>query len=487
LLMFNKLISRVKATKPLRFSFNGPRFQIGSITSKLSPKQLRLPTLGATKVARFAYARFLGIQSYKIGFTSSRFLAVLRTRCQSTRKFANKRTLVGSFTGLLGLYYAYEFSPLKTKIALSYDLNKFNEELVSSLNHLNDTHFYPSVLCTTPLLQGIMSKKPAEAAVNYTREPLVLPDGGQISLDWALPCRQVDVAGTSLHGKYYPYQPAADTKIMFIIHGLTGGSETHYIQSLVENARRNGYRVVVMNQRGVNQPLLTPFPFHGGTLHDLEAGIAHVTKKYPNAPIVTVGTSFGGNQLIRYLGQEGEKTNIVGGVMLAAPFDIDDCMDQVQDTLYERFFIRNYLNKNFLPNIDMFQSLRESHGVDLEQILKVKSMRDYHSHFTVKLFNHKDLGEYFETSKVNDAQIDNVKVPLLVLHAKDDPIAVHKSIPVETLKKNPNIIYAETNRGGHLCWFTGIKPKRWYSMPTIEFLDKVLELKSSDDKKNLMQ
>jgi len=486
--MFNKLISKVKVSKTLRFSLNDPRFQIGNITSKFSPKQLRLPTLDATKVIEFANARFIGLQGYRIGFTSSRLLAVLRARGQNIRKYVNKRTLVGSLMSSLGLYYAYEYFPLNTKIALSYDQTKFNDELVSSLKHLNDTHFYPNLLGTTALSQSIMNKVPPEAAVDYIREPLLLPDGGQIMLDWALPSKQVNAVGTHLHGRYYPYQPAADTKIMFIIHGLTGGSETAYIQSLVENSRRNGYRVVVMNQRGINQPLLTPFPFHGGTLHDLEAGLAHVKKKYPNAPIVAVGTSFGGNQLIRYLAQEGEKTNIVGGVMLAAPFNIVDCVDQIQNTVYETFFIRNYLQNNFLPNIAMFESLKESHGVDIDQILKVKSLRDYHSHFTVKLFDYKDVGEYFETTKVSDAQINNVKVPLLVLHAKDDPIAVHKSIPIEKLKKNPNIIYAETSRGGHLCWFTGFKPKRWYSMPTIEFLDKVLEMKTSDNnKENVMQ
>jgi len=74
-----------------------------------------------------------------------------------------------------------------------------------------------------------------------------------------------------------------------------------------------------------------------------------------------------------------------------------------------------------------------------------------------------------------------------VLHAKDDPIAVRKSIPIETLKENPNIIYAETNRGGHLCWFTGFRPKRWYSKPTVEFLDKVLESKQGEKIKNMAQ
>jgi len=213
--------------------------------------------------------------------------------------------------------------------------------------------------------------------------------------------------------------------------------------------------------------------------------LAHVQKKFPDAPIVAVGTSFGGNQLIRYLGQGETKTKIAGGVLLAAPFDIDDCVDQIKNTVYEKFFIKNYLEKNFLPNIDIFKSLKESHGVDIDKVMSVKTLREYHSHFTVKLFEHKDVSEYFLLSKVSEQQIKNIKVPLLVLHAKDDPIAVHKSIPIDTLKTNSNIIYAETKRGGHLCWFSGFRPKRWYSKPTVEFLDKVLESKQVEKKQKL--
>jgi len=464
--MFNKLIRK------LRLPQNEQKFQISNLNFRLAPRQFRLPTFEYTKFAELVGTRVSGL-----GYKSSKIATILRAQ---VKKYVNKKTITASIASCLAIYIAYEYNPVTTKIMLSYDENEFNNHLVPSLTYLHNKHFYPPLVCTTPLLQGIMNKAPPDAAVRYMREPVSLPDGGQIMLDWALPVKKVQYVGTPLYGRYYPYQPSDDNKIIFIIHGLTGGSETNYIQTIVEAARRKGYRAVVMNQRGVNQPLSTPFPFHGGHLDDLEAGLAAVKKKYPRAPIVAVGTSFGGNQLMRYLGQERPKVDLLGGVVLAAPFDIDDCVNQVQDTIYEDFFIRSYLEKNFLPNFDMFQVLKDSHGVNLEEIIKVRSLRDYHALFTVKLFEHKDVGEYFQTTKVQPSQINNVKVPLLILHAKDDPIAVHKSIPIEDLRKNPNIIFAETKRGGHLCWFTGIRPKRWYGKPTIEFLDKVLELKYNE-------
>ena len=54
--------------------------------------------------------------------------------------------------------------------------------------------------------------------------------------------------------------------------------------------------------------------------------------------------------------------------------------------------------------------------------------------------------------------------------AKDDPIVSYASMPLESLFSNPNIKLQTTERGGHLCWFEGIRPKRWYPKPVLQYL-----------------
>lgn len=281
-----------------------------------------------------------------------------------------------------------------------------------------------------------------------------------MTLDWSLPTKRVDLVGTLLHERRYPYEPGKENKIMIILHGLTGGSECNYIQALVQEARNKGYRVVVLNQRGVNQPLKTYKIFHGGTLDDLRLAIDHIKKSYPDAPLMAIGTSFGANQLLRYLGEVGSKTNIVGAVALSTPFDVDICIDDIEGTVYEDFFVKTYFEKNFLPNMDVLLPLTDSHGINFKDLAQVKRIRDFHNLFTIKIYNHKDVAAYFQTSKIQDQHIKNVNIPLLVLNSKDDPIAVNRCVPVDSLKQNPNIITAETARGSHLCWFTGLRPRR---------------------------
>lgn len=54
--------------------------------------------------------------------------------------------------------------------------------------------------------------------------------------------------------------------------------------------------------------------------------------------------------------------------------------------------------------------------------------------------------------------------------SKDDPIVSYSSMPLDSINGNPNITLNATEKGAHLCWFEGIKPKRWYPKPVLQFL-----------------
>jgi predicted alpha/beta-fold hydrolase len=61
------------------------------------------------------------------------------------------------------------------------------------------------------------------------------------------------------------------------------------------------------------------------------------------------------------------------------------------------------------------------------------------------------------------------------MNSIDDPIVSSEGIPQE-LKDNPNVEFVLTNSGGHMCWYEGIIPKRWYPKPTINFINKLLKV-----------
>lgn len=80
--------------------------------------------------------------------------------------------------------------------------------------------------------------------MNYEREKIFFDDGGHVSLDWALP--QI-----MWNGKWVDEEAGDQTPIFFVMHGLTGGSEMNYIKALIDEARKNGFRSVCLNSRGI--------------------------------------------------------------------------------------------------------------------------------------------------------------------------------------------------------------------------------------------
>lgn len=62
---------------------------------------------------------------------------------------------------------------------------------------------------------------------------------------------------------------------------------------------------------------------------------------YPDSEIYLVGTSFGGNYLIRYLLQD-KRPNIKGLIALAPPLNVKKVVDDMPP-IYQRFFVRRYI------------------------------------------------------------------------------------------------------------------------------------------------
>ena len=60
-----------------------------------------------------------------------------------------------------------------------------------------------------------------------------------------------------------------NTRILFIIHGLTGGSNTGYIKELVFKAQKLNYRVGVFQNRGINRTYLRTPHMAGDDLNDI--------------------------------------------------------------------------------------------------------------------------------------------------------------------------------------------------------------------------
>lgn len=102
-------------------------------------------------------------------------------------------------------------------------------------------------------------------------------------------------------------------------------------------------------------------PFTGVDFHEIDEVVNQIKNKYPKNPLYFIGTSLGGNYLLRYLLAEQRK--VEGLVLISPPFDIRYAMDQMNMT-YQKFFIKSYLQNTVLRH-DHMKFWWESGKVDL--------------------------------------------------------------------------------------------------------------------------
>ena len=105
--------------------------------------------------------------------------------------------------------------------------------------------------------------------------------------------------------------------------------------------------------------------------------------------------------------------------------------------------------------MDQLEKMQGEWGYNLEEIVKADSLRKFHSEYSCNVFEEKDTYELFGKFKVQETDLEDIQVPTLILHAKDDPICDYRMVMKDEIRKNPKLFYAETKIGSHICWFDG--------------------------------
>nr|CAG8436650.1 9338_t:CDS:2 [Entrophospora candida] len=300
--------------------------------------------------------------------------------------------------------------------------------------------------------------------IDYERKFVSTPDGGQIAVDWTPP----------LSEKVFDNTPT-----LVMLHGLTGGSHESYIRCLLEELTKppHNYRAVVVNFRGCSESFVTsPKLYSAGATEDLRVALNYIKESIPGAPLMAVGFSLGANLLVKYLGEEGDKTPLIGAASVANPFDLL-CGNRALERSYlgERVYsaaMADNLKKGYIRHLDV---MKQDDRIHIESVLSSKTIREFDDRMTRISFGYDTVDDYYRDA--SSAQyVTRVKIPLLCLNAEDDPIVSAQSIPYDECKFNPYVILATTSFGGHLGWFEGfLNPYRWCIKPLSEYCVAIIE------------
>ncbi|XP_076410834.1 phospholipase ABHD3 isoform X3 [Peromyscus maniculatus bairdii] len=234
-------------------------------------------------------------------------------------------------------------------------------------------------------------------------------------------------------------------------------------------------KCVVFNNRGVaGENLLTPRTYCCANTEDLETVIQHVHSLYPLAPFLAAGVSMGGMLLLNYLGKIGSKTPLMAAATFSVGWNTFACSESLEKPLNWLLF-NYYLTTCLQSSVKKHQHMFVKQ-IDMDQVMKAKSIREFDKRFTSVMFGYRTIDDYYMDASPN-RRLKSVGIPVLCLNAVDDVFSPSHAIPIETAKQNPNVALVLTSYGGHIGFLEGIWPRQCTYMDRVfkQFVQAMVE------------
>jgi predicted alpha/beta-fold hydrolase len=257
---------------------------------------------------------------------------------------------------------------------------------------------------------------------------------------------------------------------LILVHGLEGSSEAGYARSLSQAALDAGCATHRFNMRscGGTEHLSGGTLYHSGQTSDLLA----VIRQLPGgAPIFLAGFSLGGNVVLKLAGELGESAvGLIAGVMATStPIDLAACvrkLDQPSNRIYARRFVTRLKER-------VRAKERITPGLfDLSGLNQVQNIYEFDDRFTAHAFGFGSADNYYATQSAKQF-LERIRVPTLVVQAKDDPLIPFAVYDHPAFATNPHLRLLATEHGGHLGFISKTRPRFWLDQVLVHWLLEV--------------
>jgi predicted alpha/beta-fold hydrolase len=289
------------------------------------------------------------------------------------------------------------------------------------------------------------------------RERIETEDGDFLDIDW----------GPDL---------GADAPVALILHGLEGSSRRRYVRSVSRTLIKHGVRPVAMNFRGCSgEPNRSLRFYHSGETSDPTAVLELIRRRHPGRPVGAMGFSLGGNVLLKLMGErpDGGTRLVDAAVAMSVPYDLAAGCDLLERTrmgrVYSGYFMRSLRGKVAMKRDRLAEVL------DMQQVDRARSIRDFDEHVTAPLNGFASASAYYEACS-SVRFLRDVRVPTLLLHARNDPFLPADASPTEIARANPDIVWSLQEGGGHVGFLEGTPwaPTFWADEAAADFLARTL-------------
>jgi uncharacterized protein len=272
---------------------------------------------------------------------------------------------------------------------------------------------------------------------------------------------------------YCYWQKDRSVLTLIVVHGLEGSTESQYMLGVAQNGLAAGMNVVLMNQRNCGgMDHCAPTLYNSSRSPDVAAVARNIVERDRISGFVLAGFSMGGNLVLKLAGEWGANAPpqfrgvaaVCPAINLAAGAD---ALHEPANRIYEYYFLLQ-LFRRFRRKARLFPA-----DFDVSRLRGVKTLRDFDDRVTAFYCGFTGADDYYSRAAAANV-IAQISRPALVIHARNDPFIRLLPGTRQALLDNPNIIYLETEDGGH-CAFIGERGSdasydgRWAEREIVEF------------------
>jgi hypothetical protein len=257
---------------------------------------------------------------------------------------------------------------------------------------------------------------------------------------------------------------------VFIIHGLEGSADAAYVLGTASTAFATGFNALRVNVRNCGGTAhLTPTLYHSGLTTDWHRIIPELIERDGLPEIYLIGFSMGANQSLKFAGELGERAprQLRGIVAISPPIDLEQCSRAImrrENLIYELRFLLSLRRT-------MRAKARHFPGVyDLSRFSRIKHLWDWDEAYQHHNGFDGAMGYYRHASSL--PFLPQIRVPTLIITARDDPFIPFVSFKDERLADNPHLLLAAPRHGGHVAFCGRKQPdenRAWAENRAVEF------------------
>ncbi|MCC5914037.1 MAG: alpha/beta fold hydrolase, partial [Balneolaceae bacterium] len=230
-------------------------------------------------------------------------------------------------------------------------------------------------------------------------------------------------------------------------HGLEGDSKRYYITRLANHLHQRGFTTVAVNFRSCGGILNRNRRFyHSGETEDPMQVIKWASEQFPGSNLFAAGFSLGGSALLNFLKRYGDDQPLTAAAAISVPFDLKRGSLNLENgfnRIYSLRFLRT-LEEKLRNKRERFPDLPSFTG---------STLYDFDDQVTGPIHGFKGADDYYQQCS-SAFFMDQIVTKTLIVHSMQDPMCPYQWVPIDEIRKNPNLTPAFTEEGGHVGFWS---------------------------------